>query len=119
MRHLRRPAVALVATACLTLIAQTPAPSQSAPQPAVQTEPAAAPPAGATPAQGGRGQAGGGRGNDPFENADLTPKDPIVAVSPAEQQKRFLLPPGYRIEPVLTEPAIEEPMQIAFDGNGR
>ena len=44
---------------------------------------------------------------------------PITAVSPAEQQKRFLLPPGYRIEPVLTEPDIEEPMQIAFDGNGR
>ena len=30
-----------------------------------------------------------------------------------------MLPPGYRLEPVLTEPDIEEPMQIAFDGNGR
>ena len=75
-------------------------------------------PAGPAP-QGGRGQAGGGRGSDPFEGADLSPKDPVTAVSPAEEQKRFLLPPGYRIEPVLTEPDIEEPMQIAFDGNGR
>ena len=40
-------------------------------------------------------------------------------MSAAEEQKRFVLPPGYRIEPVLTEPDIEEPMQIAFDGNGR
>ena len=40
-------------------------------------------------------------------------------MSAAEEQKRFVLPPGYRIEPVLTDPDIEEPMQIAFDGNGR
>lgn len=65
---------------------------------------------------GGRGSGGG---QDPFEGADLSAKEPILAVSPAEQQKRFVLPQGYRIEPVLTDPDIEEPMQIAFDGNGR
>jgi mono/diheme cytochrome c family protein/glucose/arabinose dehydrogenase len=95
--------------ASLTLVAQTPAPAQGAAQ---------APPAGAAQPQGG-GRQGGGRGDDPFEGADLSPKEPITGVSPAEEQKRFLLPPGYRIEPVLTEPDIEEPMQIAFDGNGR
>ena len=29
------------------------------------------------------------------------------------------LPSGYRLEPVLTEPHIAEPVMIAFDGNGR
>ena len=38
---------------------------------------------------------------------------------PAEELKTFLLPPGYHLEPVLTEPDVQEPMQIAFDGNGR
>jgi len=101
--------VAIVAS--LTLLAQTPAPPQGAQTPQ-------APAGGAVQPQGGGGQ-GGGRGNDPFEGADLSAKEPITGGSPAEEQKRFLLPPGYRIEPVLTEPDIEEPMQIAFDGNGR
>ena len=50
---------------------------------------------------------------------DFSKKPPVVALSPAEQQKRFWLPPGFKIEPVLTDPDIEEPGQIAFDGNGR
>ena len=29
------------------------------------------------------------------------------------------LPSGYRLEPVLTEPQIAEPVMIAFDGDGR
>jgi len=29
------------------------------------------------------------------------------------------MPKGYRLEPVLTEPQIAEPVMIAFDGNGR
>ena len=79
-----------------------------------QTTPPADPP-------GGRAQgAPTGRGGfDPFANADLTPKDPIRARSVAEELETFLLPPGYRLEPVLTEPEVQEPMQIAFDGNGR
>jgi len=104
--------VAVVAS--LTLVAQTPAPGQAGVQPSAQ----APAPVAAAPQAGGR--QGGGRGDeDRFAGADLSPKDPITAVSPAEEQKRFLLPPGYKIEPVLTEPEIEEPMQIAFDGNGR
>ena len=50
---------------------------------------------------------------------DFSKKPPVVALSPAEQQKKFWLPPGFKIEPVLTDPDIEEPGQIAFDGNGR
>jgi hypothetical protein len=103
------------AAACLTLVAQTPAPSQ---QPA-QTQKPDVPPARDPAPQAGPGQSGRGRGADPFEGADLSPKESVTAASPAEEQKRFVLPPGYKIEPVLTEPDIEEPMQIAFDGNGR
>ena len=40
-------------------------------------------------------------------------------LSPDEQAKRFWLPAGYRLTPVLSDPLIEDPAQIAFDGNGR
>ena len=88
------------------------------------------PPALISDAQGGRGAIqtpGGGPGpgaapnaSDPANaNADLSPKPPVLPVSPAEQARRFWLPPGYRLEPVLSDPVIEDPAQIAFDGNGR
>ncbi len=76
----------------------------------------------------GAGQGRGGRpavieapaADDPANAAaDLSPRSPIVALSPEEQAKRFWLPPGYRLEPVLADPVIQEPAQIAFDGNGR
>ncbi|MBW3628662.1 MAG: c-type cytochrome [Gemmatimonadetes bacterium] len=54
-----------------------------------------------------------------WEGADLSPREPVVALSTAEQRKRFVMQPGYRIEPILTEPAIEQPGQITFDANGR
>jgi len=50
---------------------------------------------------------------------DFSKKPPVVALTPAEQQKKFWLPPGFTMEPVLTDPDIQEPGQIAFDGNGR
>jgi len=58
--------------------------------------------------------------DDPLNaDADLSPKPPVLPLTPAEQRTRFWLPPGYRLEPVLADPVIEEPAQIAFDGNGR
>ncbi len=50
---------------------------------------------------------------------DFSPKPPVVAQSVEDEQKSFVLQPGYRMDPVLSEPIIMEPMQIAFDGNGR
>ena len=50
---------------------------------------------------------------------DFSKKPPVVPLSAADQQKKFWLPPGFKIEPVLTDPDIQEPAQIAFDGNGR
>ncbi len=69
---------------------------------------------------GGRGSGAAPEANDPANAAaDWSPKPPVVPVSPAEQAKRFWLPAGYRLEPVLSDPAIEDPGQVAFDGNGR
>ncbi|HWE36835.1 MAG TPA: ThuA domain-containing protein, partial [Isosphaeraceae bacterium] len=53
------------------------------------------------------------------KGADFTPKEPIKPLSPAEEAKRFLLPKGYRLELVLAEPDVEEPVAVAFDGDGR
>ena len=50
---------------------------------------------------------------------DLEPKTPVLPLYPEEEAKTFLLPKGYKIEPILTEPQIEQPGAIAFDGNGR
>ena len=70
--------------------------------------------------QAGRATAGAPAADDPGNaGADLSPKLPVVALSPEEEAKRFWLPPGYRLTPVLSEPVIEDPAQIVFDGNGR
>ena len=50
---------------------------------------------------------------------DFTKQPPIVAKRPDEQLKQFILQPGYRLELVLSDPVIQEPTAIAFDGNGR
>jgi glucose/arabinose dehydrogenase/mono/diheme cytochrome c family protein len=43
----------------------------------------------------------------------------IKALSPADSIAEMQMPSGYRLEPVLTEPDIAEPVMVAFDGNGR
>ncbi|MFN8346971.1 MAG: c-type cytochrome [Spirosomataceae bacterium] len=57
--------------------------------------------------------------SEDWKGIDLEPKAPVMPLRVGDEQSRFLLPPGYRIEPVLTEPAIQQPGAIAFDGNGR
>jgi putative heme-binding domain-containing protein len=48
---------------------------------------------------------------------------PLVAttdpLTPAEQQKKFKLPPGFEIELVACEPDIHKPMNMKFDAHGR
>jgi mono/diheme cytochrome c family protein/glucose/arabinose dehydrogenase len=69
---------------------------------------------------GGRGPGAAPGAKDPANaDADLSPKPPVRALSPAEEARQLWLPPGYRMEAVLSEPIIEDPAQIAFDGNGR
>ena len=88
--------------------AQAASPTQGAGRGAIQTP------------TGGRGPGAAPDAIDPANaNADLSPKPPVVALTPAEQATRFWLPPGYRLEPVLADPLIDSPAQITFDGNGR
>ena len=80
-------------------------------------------PTGGSPATGGGGGTGApasvGRGRGGAAEPDLSPKPPVLPLSPEQEAERFWLPPGFKMEPVLTEPDIQEPAQIAFDGNGR
>ena len=100
------PAV-LAAAAALAAIVVTPNAQTTGPG-AIQT------------AGGGRGPGAAPDAKDPANaNADWSPKPPVLPLSPAEQAARFWLPPGYRLEAVLSDPIIEDPGQVAFDGNGR
>ncbi len=64
----------------------------------------------------GQGRAGGGQD---LSGIDFTKQPPVLAKTPEEQLKQFILQPGYRLELVLADPVIQEPTAIAFDGNGR
>ncbi len=43
----------------------------------------------------------------------------LTPLSPAESQKRFVLPEGYHMELVASEPMITEPVALAWDGNAK
>jgi len=116
------PVVAVLACATfgagIALVAQTPPP---APPPQVFGSQGQQPDPSQQPApQPGRagGQGRGGRGTS-TEVPDFTKQPPIQAKTPAEELKQFVLQPGYRMEVVLSDPIIQEPTAIAFDGNGR
>jgi mono/diheme cytochrome c family protein/glucose/arabinose dehydrogenase len=51
--------------------------------------------------------------------ADFSPKPAVRALTPEEEARHFVLPPGYHLELVLSEPDVINPVAIAFDGNGR
>ena len=57
--------------------------------------------------------------HEDWKGIDLEPKDPVLPLFAEEEKQHFLLPEGYEITPILTEPQIEQPGAIAFDGNGR
>ena len=69
---------------------------------------------------GGKGPAAAPEADDPANaNADLSPKPPVRPLAPEEQAKQFWSPDGYRMEPVLSDPLIDSPGAVTFDGNGR
>lgn len=57
--------------------------------------------------------------DEDWKGIDMESKPPILPLYPEEEAKKFILPKGYSIQPILTEPQIEQPGAIAFDGNGR
>lgn len=54
-----------------------------------------------------------------WKGIDLSPVSPVMPLSANQQKETFILRPGFKIEPILTEPQIKEPAAIRFDGNGR
>ena len=108
----------LVAAASLSLFAQG-APGAAGAPPAA---PGQAPGAGRgvvgppLPAAGGGGAQGRG---GPQAGVDWSPKDPVLPKSAAEQAKTFMLPPGYRMELVASDPDLVMPAALEWDGNGR
>ncbi|WP_018618156.1 DUF7133 domain-containing protein [Spirosoma luteum] len=44
---------------------------------------------------------------------------PVEPLSPEASMAKIQLPPGYHIELVASEPMIQEPVALAWDGNGR
>jgi mono/diheme cytochrome c family protein/glucose/arabinose dehydrogenase len=54
-----------------------------------------------------------------WKGIDLEPKPPVKPLPVKDEQEKFLVPEGYKLEPVLTEPEIQQPAAITFDGNGR
>jgi mono/diheme cytochrome c family protein len=50
---------------------------------------------------------------------EFPPMPPVQALTPEETLKTMQLPKGYRMEVVLSEPHIQEPVAAAFDGSGR
>ena len=60
-----------------------------------------------------------GRGGPALAPERFLRQGPVLPLSPADEAARFLLPPGFTMTPVLSEPDVQEPAQIAFDGNGR
>lgn len=53
------------------------------------------------------------------EGGAFPPVPPVQAKTAAEQAKTFQLPSGYKMELVLSEPEIKEPVVTVFDGDGR
>ena len=106
--------ILLTAVACAFALREPQGQLLREPQGQVPQTPQAPAQAPSPPAPGGRQ----GRG-DLDDSADFLKRPPVVRQDPAAQQKLFLLPPGYRIEPVLTDPLIEDPVGVTFDGNGR
>jgi len=47
------------------------------------------------------------------------PQAPVPYLTASEQLAHFKLPSGYRLELVVGDPIIKEPVAVAFDGNGR
>jgi mono/diheme cytochrome c family protein/glucose/arabinose dehydrogenase len=60
-----------------------------------------------------------GFGIGPNRLAADVPDSPTPYLSPEDEAKTFRLPEGYRLELVLSEPVIKEPVVSVFDGNGR
>jgi hypothetical protein len=71
------------------------------------------------------GQAGAKKGplaspkNRPWPAPVQKVSDEQPVLSPADAMKSFYMPPGYHLELVASEPLIQDPIKMEFDGDGR
>lgn len=54
-----------------------------------------------------------------FRRVVVDTNPPITPLSPQESMQKIQLPPGFHIELVASEPMVQEPVAMAWDGNGR
>jgi mono/diheme cytochrome c family protein len=54
-----------------------------------------------------------------FQRIVVDTNPPVTPLSPEESIKKVQLPPGYQLELVASEPMVQEPVALAWDGNGR
>ncbi|MEP1490348.1 MAG: cytochrome C [Algibacter sp.] len=54
-----------------------------------------------------------------YEKPEIVKEAPSDFLTPEESMKTFYLPEGYKVELVASEPMIDEPVAIAWDGDGR
>ena len=108
-------AIAGLIALLLTLTLSTNVRTQAGQAPAA---PSQGPPAPAPTPEGG-GFIAAGRGNLTTAASDYSPKAPYTARSAEEEAKGFILPVGYRMELVASDPDVISPAVIEFDGNGR
>ncbi len=54
-----------------------------------------------------------------YEKPEINPNPEIKYLSPEESLAKMYIPKGYRIELVASEPMINEPVSIAWDGDGK
>ena len=57
--------------------------------------------------------------NRPWPAAVQKVSEEQPVLSPADALKTFYMPPGWRIELVASDPLIEDPIKMEFDGDGR
>jgi putative membrane-bound dehydrogenase-like protein len=53
-----------------------------------------------------------------FERKVVDTNPPVTPLSPEESIRKIVLPPGYRVELVASEPMVQEPVALTWDGNG-
>ena len=54
-----------------------------------------------------------------FKRVVLDTNPPVKPLSPEQSIDLIQLPPGYKVELVASEPMVQEPVGMAWDGNGR
>lgn len=59
------------------------------------------------------------KGDDDFTRKVVDKNPSMVPLSPGESMSKIQMPPGYHLELVASEPMVQEPVAVSWDGNGR